>query len=161
MRVTDPLHVYLRNHAAAARAGHDLIRRTAASQRHRPYGEDLRQLVVESQEDLDALDGLMRRLGVRADRVAATALRLGERVGRLKPNGRLVRRSPVSDLVELEGVLSGLQLKAAGWRALLVAGVADRDELDVADLLARAERQLERTTTVHRQAAPASLPPGR
>ena len=153
--------MYLRNHEAAARAGQDLIRRTAASQGRRPYGENLRRLVVESQEDLDALHGLMRRLGVGADRLGGAALQLGERVGRLKPNGRLVRRSLVSNLVEIEGVLGDLQLKAASWRALLAAGVADRDELDVADLLARAERQLERLTTVHRQAAVASLPSGR
>ena len=161
MQVTEPVHVYLRNHEAAALAGHDLIRRTAGSQRRRPYGENLRRLVVESQEDLDALHGLMRRLGVSADRLAGTALRLGERAGRLKPNGSLIRRSPVSDLVEIEAVLSVLQVKAAGWRALLAAGVADRDELDVADLLARAERQLAQLTTVHRQAAVASLPSGR
>ena len=159
--MTEPVHVYLRNHEAAALAGHDLIRRTAAGQRRRPYGENLRRLVVESQEDRDARHGLMRRMGVAPDRLAGTALRLGERAGRLKPNGSFLRRSPVSDLVEIEGVLGVLQLKAAVWRGLLAAGVGERDELDLADLLARAQRQLEQLVTVHRQAAVASLPPVR
>jgi hypothetical protein len=155
--VPSQLSIYLRNHEAAARAGLDLIRRTASSQRRRPYGEVLRQLLVESQEDLDALHGLMRRLDVKPDPVLGTALRLGERVGRLKPNGHLVRRAPLSDLVEVEGVLSAVQLKAAGWRSLVAAGVADRDELDVVSLVGRAERQVERLAEVHRQAALSAL----
>jgi hypothetical protein len=153
--VPSPLSIYLRNHEAAARAGHDLVRRTASNQRRKPYGRDLQQLLVESQEDLDALHGLMRRLEVNPDPVLGTALRLGERVGRLKPNGHLVRRAPLSDLVEVEGLLAVTQLKAAGWRALVAAGVGQGAELD--DLLRRAERQLERISGLHRLVAASSL----
>jgi hypothetical protein len=149
--VPSPLSIYLRNHEASARAGLDLVRRTASNQRRRPYGRDLQQLVVESQEDLDALHGLMRRLQVSPDPVLGTALRLGERVGRLKPNGHLVRRAPLSDLVEVEGVVAVTQLKAAGWRALAAAGAGQGAELD--DLLGRAERQLDRLAALHRLVA--------
>ena len=153
------LSIYLRNHEAAARAGHDLVRRTALNQRRKPYADDLRRLVVENQEDLDALHALMRRLEVTPDQLLGTALRLGERAGRLKPNGHLVRRAPLSDLVEVEGVLSATQIKAAGWRALRAAGIGQPDELS--DLLGRAERQLERLTALHAQVAAGAIAPAR
>ena len=34
-----------------------------------------------------------------------------EKAARLKPNGRLLRRSPLSDLIELEGLLLGVQAR--------------------------------------------------
>ena len=65
-----------------------------------------------------------------------------EKAARLKPNGRLLRRSPLSDLIELEGLLLGVQGKAAGFRTLrrladtrLQAGTLD-------ELIARAEQQV-------------------
>jgi len=153
--VPSQLDIYLRNHEAAARSGHDLVRRTATNQRHRPYADDLRRLVIENREDLDALQGLMRRFDVSPDPLLGATLRLGERVGRLKPNGHLIRRAPLSDLVEIEGLLLATQAKAAGWRALAAAGVGQAAELE--DLLRRAERQLERLSGIHRQAAATAL----
>jgi hypothetical protein len=61
--VPSPLTIYLRNHEAAARAGCDLFRRTAANQRHKPYADELRQVVTEVEEDLNSLRELMRRAG--------------------------------------------------------------------------------------------------
>ena len=43
---------------------------------------------------------------------------VGERVGRLKLNGRLLARSPLSSLEELELLSLGVTGKAAGWRTL-------------------------------------------
>ena len=67
----------------------------------------------------------------------------GERAGRLKFNGRLVARSPLSDLEETEMLRLGVDGKAAGWRTLRALaerdGRLDADRLD--DLLARADRQ--------------------
>lgn len=108
-------------------------------------------------EDLEALHRLIRRLGVSPDPVLGTATRLGERLGRLKPNGRLLRRAPLSDLVEVEGVLQVLQLEAAGWRALQAAGVASDGKTDLTGLAARAEAQVERVSALHRDVAAASL----
>jgi len=66
-----------------------------------------------------------------------------EKAGRLKLNGRLLSRSPLSSLVELEGLAVGIQGKIAGWRTLRV--VAEHDNrLDTArldSLLSSAEAQ--------------------
>jgi hypothetical protein len=154
------LTIYLRNHEAAARAGCDLLARTASGQRSRPQGDALAALVVEDREDLEALRRLMRRLAVSPAPVLATVARVGERLGRLKPNGRLLRRAPLSDLVEVEAVLEVLHLKAAGWRALEAAGVASDGQTDLTGLAARAESQIARVTALHRDVAAASLRAG-
>jgi hypothetical protein len=44
--------------------------------------------------------------------------RIAERVGRLKSNGRIVRRSPLSSLLELEMLRLAVEGKAACWRTL-------------------------------------------
>jgi hypothetical protein len=51
--------------------------------------------------------------------------RPGNLAGRLKFNGRLLARSPLSDLEELELLLLGVEGKAAGWRTLRT--LADTD----------------------------------
>jgi hypothetical protein len=67
----------------------------------------------------------------------------GEKVGRLKLNGYLLTRSPLSDLEETEFLWLGVEGKAAGWRTL--REIADRDSrLDAGrldDLIARANHQ--------------------
>lgn len=157
LAVPTQLTIFLRNHEAAARAGLDLARRAARSQRRRPWGDELSALALEAEEDLTALRRILRRLDVRPDPVLGTALRLGERAGRLKPNGHFVRRAPLSDLVEVEGLLSALALKEAGWRALAAAGVAVEGEPDLAGLTARVDAQRERLLAVHRAVAAHSL----
>lgn len=148
--------LYLRNHEAAASAGADLFGRMSASQRRRAWGPELVALGAEVEEDLRTLRGLLRSLGVRPDPLSSLALRAGERVGRLKPNGRLVRRSPLSDLVEVEAGLDALHAKAAGWAALRVApGLVVTAELDT--LERRVEDQVARMQTVHATVAAAVL----
>lgn len=70
---------------------------------------------------------------------------LGEKAGRLKPNGRLVSRSPLSDLVELEAMRLGVEGKLCAWRSLLaLAGTDTRiGRARITGLLQRAERQIE------------------
>ncbi|MGG8408854.1 hypothetical protein ACM614_20825 [Streptomyces sp. 12297] len=69
---------------------------------------------------------------------------LAEKAGRLKTNGHLLTRSPLSDVLEAESLLLGVQGKKACWRTLRT--LADTDERFSAkhlDALAeRAEKQL-------------------
>ncbi len=142
------LAVYLRDHAAAARAGVDLFRRAAASQAGRPWGAELSALATEVAEDCSALQELLRSLDVRPASLTTLVVRAGERVGRLKPNGSLVRRSPLSDLVEVEAGLDAVHAKAGGWQALRAAGVSS-EAVDLERLAARAEDQLVRLQRIH------------
>ena len=132
----------------------DLFVRAAKGQRDRPYASELDRLVVEARQDLNFNERVMQRLRVAPSPVQVTALRLGERIGRLKPNGHLLRRAPLSDVIELEGLIATVHIKIAGWQAAQVAGVLEESELAELDrLLSRAQTQADRLTEMHRTAA--------
>jgi hypothetical protein len=150
------LAIYLRNHEAAAGAGADLFTRLSGSQSKRPWGAELVAVSEEVGQDLRTLRGLLRSQGVRPDPVSGLALRVAERVGRLKPNGRVVRRSPLSDLVEVEAGLDAVHAKACGWQALRAAYGPDAP-VDLDELARRAEDQLARMRVVHATVASAVL----
>lgn len=142
------LGIYLRNHEAAAQGGADLFRRAARAQRSRPYAAELRALRDEVEQDVGTLRGLMERAGVRPDPLLGSAMRVAERVGRLKPNGTLLRRAPLSDLIEAEGMLDAVFAKSAGWRALRADGTVGT-EAELTALVARADDQLRRLQAIH------------
>lgn len=148
------LKIYLRNHEAAAQAGRDLFRRAARNQRFRPWAGDLRRLTSGVEADLKSLRQIMRAVSVRPDPVAALALRAGERVSRLKPNGHLLFRASLSDLIEIEGLLDAVRAKQAGWEALSAANALPPSlDLVLDDLLGRAQGQITQLQSLHRRAA--------
>lgn len=144
MTTRDLLGIYLNDHLAGAIAGTGLARRMAASAE--PGTERaavLGRLASEITADRAALLRIMTALGVPVRGYKVFAAWAGERAGRLKLNGRLLTRSPLSDLEETEMLRLGVDGKAAGWRTL--RALAERDgRLDAGrldDLLARAGRQ--------------------
>lgn len=68
---------------------------------------------------------------------------LAEKAGRLKPNGRLLARSPLSDILELEMMRLGVEGKASCWRSLRALADTDArlDATRLDNLLQRATRQ--------------------
>lgn len=152
------LAIYLRDQEAIGRAGSDLFRRALRNQGRHPRAAELRELAVEGGRDLTALHDLMRQLGVRSSPLLIAALRGGERLGRLKLNGSLFRRSPLSDLVEVQALLTLAHLKVAAWEAIAAADPETAGaSVDVAALLHRANRQVERLVALHRQVAVEAL----
>ncbi|MFD8695443.1 hypothetical protein [Kitasatospora purpeofusca] len=130
---TDPLNVYLNDHLTGAFGGSALARRMAETHPHLARASALRQLARDVEQDRDDLVRIMNRLGVPVRHYRTWLGVAGERLGRLKPNGTLVRRSPLSDLIELETMRVGVEGKAALWRAL--RAIADQDaRLDPDDL---------------------------
>ncbi len=155
-RAPQALAIYLRDHEAASRAGADLFARMSRSQSARSWGPTLAGVAEDVAQDVATLRGLLRATGVRPAVLTGLALRAGERVGRLKPNGHLVTRAPLSDLVEVEAGLDAVGAKAAGWRAL--RAVRDVDlPVDLDELVARADDQAERLRAVHLVVAAAVL----
>lgn len=147
-----PLAIYLRNHEAAARGGLDHFRRIGRTHRARPWAEELTDLREEVRQDLEALRRLMRELRIRPDPLAGAAMQLAEKIGRTKLNGRLLSRSPLSDLIEIEGAQDAVHAKGAGWRALISAGLHPTS-IDLEDLLRRADSQRDRLLEVHAEVA--------
>ncbi|EIV91620.1 hypothetical protein [Frankia sp. QA3] len=141
----DPLGIYLNDHLAGSTAGLRLARRTATAHRGTPSGDALARVASEIAEDRDALLDLMRALGVPERKYKIAAGWAAEMAGRMKSNGRLVRRSSLSTVIELETLRIGVAGKSAAWHTL--RAVADRyDQIDQARLdvlLDRARRQAE------------------
>jgi hypothetical protein len=136
------LATYLNDHLLGSTAGMELARRAARENQGTELGAFLTGLARDVEDDRDTLVALMSELGVTPDRLKVAAGWAAEKLGRLKPNGQLRGYSPLSPLVELEGLLIGIQGKLAMWRVL--AEVAhdlglDRERFEA--LSARAERQ--------------------
>jgi hypothetical protein len=162
--MTSPLGIYLRNHEAAAQAGRDLSRRVAANQRSRPYTEELERLAADVDEDLRRLRTIMAEAGIGTDLLLGVALRTGERLARLKPNGRILTRASLSDLIEIEGLLDAVRAKWAGWHALLAVDPDSLrrqgiDPVAVDELRRRAERQIDLLVRLHGEVGARVLTP--
>ncbi|WP_326807900.1 hypothetical protein OHB04_19395 [Streptomyces sp. NBC_01775] len=155
----DKLAIYLNDHLAGATFGVGLARRIARRQRDAAPGADLERLAAQVTEDRRALLAIMDELGVPARRYKIYGGWAAERLGRLKPNGALYRRSGLSTLIELEAMRVGVEGKALGWRTLLM--VAQRegglDEERVRALLDRALGQIETLETLRLAAAAANF----
>ncbi|GAB7035771.1 hypothetical protein AB0G35_15330 [Streptomyces sp. NPDC021749] len=146
--------VYLNDHLAGATAGVELARRMAREYQDSDCGGELKDLAAEISLDRQALLRLMASLDVPARRYKIYGAWAGEKVGRLKPNGRVIRRSGLSMIVELEGMRLGVEGKALLWRTLL--GWAPREpRLDtrrLQELLNGARQQTETLDALHTRA---------
>lgn len=139
------LAIYLNDHLAGSTVGLELARRAASSNRTSSYGTFLHDLAEQINEDRQSLKQIMRSLDVRTDHVKVLGAWSAEKLGRLKLNGRLRGYSPLSRVVELEGLALGVRGKLALWHTLehvqrepaWVTGVS------LTVLIERAERQLE------------------
>ena len=142
------LSTYLNDHLAGATAGLELARRSRTANRGNRYGDYLDALAGEIERDRDTLLEVMRRLDIGVDHAKQVVAWLAEKLGRLKPNGRVVGYSPLSRLVELELLALGVEGKRALWRSLDRAVGEDPRlaGIDFAELGRRAQaqrRQLE------------------
>ncbi|GGX28535.1 hypothetical protein [Streptomyces lomondensis] len=137
------LGIYLNDHLAGATAGTARARYLLRSCRGSALADALAPVTAGIAEDRESLLGVMRRLDVPVRRYKVYAGRAAEQVGRLKSNGSLVRRSPLSTLWELEALRLGVEGKAALWQTLRNLSATDErlDPGQLDELIARAGRQ--------------------
>ena len=158
----DLLAIYLQDHLAGATAGAELASRAAGENARTPLGGALESVASGIQEDRETLKSIMAALGVGPDRLKNTAAWTAEKVGRLKLNGRVASYSPLSAVLELEGLITGVNGKRALWRAL--RDLADTDpRLDATQLdglVVRADRQLDALWSAHAAAAALAMSTG-
>lgn len=113
------LRIYLAERLILAHGARRLASRVADT----PDGALGAQVTTVLDADVQTLTSLLRQLGARPPRVRMGAVALAERLGRLKLNGRIRDRSPLTDLQELDGLTIGLGALAQAWAALDAAGV--------------------------------------
>jgi hypothetical protein len=135
------LAIYLNDHLGGATLGLELVRR-ASREHHGELGEFLREFGDQIEQDYRALLDVMAALAVQRSRVKPAVAWAAEKIGRLKPNGHLKHPSPLTPLVELDGIAAGVAGKLKLWQALreVVDDEPLRGRLD--ELASRAERQL-------------------
>ncbi|MBM7517378.1 hypothetical protein [Nocardioides nitrophenolicus] len=145
------LHGYLQHHWAGSTAGVSLFRRVAGSHGIATVAAGVGRLAEEVAEEREILRRVMHDVGASPSTIGTVAARVGAELGRLKPNGRILTRAPLTDLVEIEALRIAVFGKRSGWEVL--RSVADDDpRLDPAlldDLIARSDRQLETLAQLH------------
>jgi len=149
----DNLATYLNDHLAGSTTGRELAKRTLSNNRGTQFEPALEWLYGQIAEDRAALLDIMRALGAPEDHLKKLAAFTLERVGRLKPNNSLFSYSPLSRVVELEGLLIGVTGKLAGWRALQQLDDPRLAGFDLERLAQRALEQRERIEEQRREAA--------
>ena len=141
------LRIYLQDHLAGSTAGLELARRTSGANRDSDYGPPLAKIADEIASDRRQLENIIRDLGFGADKLKNIGAWSLEKLGRLKLNGELTRYSPLSRVVELEGLITGISGKRELWVALLELAPSE-PRLDVALLERLRDRAEEQRETV-------------
>lgn len=127
------LRTYLRDHDSGALAGARRLGSAAQAHRDPQARAELSRLHSEVEEDRRSLAAVMERLDITPDPVKRLVVVAGEQLGRLKPNGFLTERSPLTDVVELEALSMAVTGKLRLWETLESLGpevtLTDPDEL--------------------------------
>jgi hypothetical protein len=152
------LGIYLNDHLAGSVVGGNLARRIARQNEGNEYGRKVAEIARDLDEDQATLRELMERAGVRQKQLRLVMARITELAARLKRNGQLIGYSPLSRVLELEGLTMGITGKLELWRSLeAVEDGADLGGIDFASLAARAEDQRERVEELRVNAAQEAL----
>ena len=102
------LAIYLNDHLAGSVVGANLAKRIARENEGNDYGTKVAALSREIEEDKRDLERIMEGAGISRDPLKRAAGWGAEKMGRLKLNGQLRGYSPLSRVLELEGLAVGV-----------------------------------------------------
>lgn len=148
------LGIYLDDHQTVLLAGRELVRRMARRAGERKLENLLSELLPELEDDRRRVIARIREAGGSPSRVKPGLAWIGEKAGRLKLNGSLTKPSPLSPLLELEGLHAVLDASRSLWRTLERVDSATADYTERAE---RAERRLAQVEELRLVAADAAL----
>ena len=112
------LATYLNDRLALLTAGVELAGRAVASNGGTAYGPLLERIAADFEEDRALLTTLMAAHAVKPDRLKRGVAWMGEKLGRLKFNDQLKGYSPLSRVVELDGLTAIVSVLRGSWAAL-------------------------------------------
>ncbi len=151
----DLLKIYLNDHLAGATVGVELARRILRENKGNPVGQYFQTFVPELEEDRATVEAILLALGQPQNLLKQGLGWALEKLGRLKLNGRLIHYSPLSRVMELEGLCIGTEGRLSMWRSLRT--LANKNErlarFDFGALIARAEQQLRTLERLRQQAS--------
>jgi hypothetical protein len=155
LRNPDLLGIYCNDHLAAATGGIEVVSRMLGRWRGTAYEPRLADLLRELKEERTALRATMEALGLPVRQYKQVATWVAEKASRAKLNGRLLSRSPLSDLVEFEFMANAVLGKRAGFETLREVAEVDRriDAALMERLISQADRQHEWLSEARREVA--------
>jgi len=150
------LEIYLHDHIAGSVGGREVVRRAHQGEQQTEFGPPLKALQGDIEFDAQRLREIVEAMGVSPRTpLKESAAWVGAKLGGLKLNGNLIRRSPLSLLMELEGLQMAVNGKRALWQTLIELSRVEPKlrQFDIVSLLARADDQLSRIRSLHDRAA--------
>lgn len=136
------LDVYLNDHLAGSTMGRDLAHQIQSQTDGTPLGDVMASVAAEIDEDRATLEDLMERLGTTANPIKQSITWLTEKIARLKFSGATMRDRDLGTFLALETLSLGVEGKRSLWETLAaLSGVPAVEDLDLPELIRRAERQ--------------------
>jgi hypothetical protein len=153
------LGTYLNDHLAGSMVGGELARRITRRNSDNEYGRETAEIAEQIEQDQLELRRIMTRLDVRQKRLRLGVAWMMKSLTRMKPNGRLFGYSPLSRVLELEGLVMGITGKLELWRTLdqIEGAYPALDEAQVRQLIGRAESQRDRVEDLRLNAVSEAL----
>ncbi|WP_369369835.1 NAD-dependent epimerase/dehydratase family protein [Promicromonospora sp. Populi] len=142
--------LYLSDHFTGATAGLERMELMTRSYRDTPFHAELAESTEQLRGERELYRDLLDALGVPRRRHRQVAAWVGEKVGRLKLNGRITQRSPMTAVLEAELMRSAVLGKIGGWQTLRDhAAEIGLDPTQLDELISRAHQQIEMLDRFH------------
>ena len=155
VRNLELLGIYCNDHLAAATGGIELVSRMLSRHRGNEHEAKLEELLDELREERAALRSSMAALDIPVRQYKQVASWVGEKLARLKLNGHVLSRSPLSDLVEFEFIATAVLAKRCGFETLRVVAAAEKrlDAPLLDRMIAQADKQHDWLADARREVA--------
>jgi len=151
------LGIYLNDHLAGSTGGLALARRAARNATGSERTGMWEKLAAEISEEREILTRIRDTIGVTPNRAKYVVAWAGEKAGRLKLNGYLLRKSDLGQMLELEMLLLGVTGKLSLWKALIRLEDPRLEGFDLEGLAAQADAQRNRLEQFRINLVPAAL----
>jgi hypothetical protein len=139
--MADHLSTYLNDHLAGSTTGLELAQRAAESNDGTELGTVLARIAGEIEEERAVLKSVIDAVDAQQNAAKAAAAWVGEKAGRLKPNDQLTGYSPLSQMIEIEGLSLGIEGKRLLFRTLAERSDPRLSAFDFTALAEQAQRQ--------------------
>lgn len=147
----DLLQLYLNDHLTGATAGRSRAQRMVKEYVDLPIHPQLVTIAADLDREHRRLSRLISELGLSHHPLRLIAGKVVEQVGRLKLNERLLTRSPMTPLLEVELLRGAVNAKVGLWEELAV--LSPRLGLDATEWEQLAERAKEQSAIIEQMHA--------
>jgi hypothetical protein len=151
------LRIYLNDHLATTMLARELATRSLGRNRGSELGTFLDQFLEDQLRERAMLLEAMRGMSVAPQTLKVAAAWMAERIGRLKPNGQLTGYSPLSRLLEIEGLLGLIRGARSMWLALARLDDERLRGLDLLERVERADRQMAELERIELEFVPEAI----